>query len=79
MRYPDGSGGEANGIDPDASQERLSGLDFVHFGGRTMMERIFELADALEVFLAWSDVWDNEPNACVTRCRRLCQTAHRAL
>ena len=35
------------------------------------MERIFELADTLEVFLAWSDVWDDEPSACVTKPERL--------
>lgn len=69
--YPDGSGGEADGIDSDATQKHLSSLGFVHFGGHTMMERIFELADTLEVFLAWSDVWDDEPSACVTKPERI--------
>ena len=76
--YPDGSGGEVSGIDPDTTQERLSGLGFGHFGGRTMMERIFDLADALDAFLAWSDVWDDEPNACVTRWERLARVGEDA-
>lgn len=59
----------ANGI--DEVQERIVHLGFVHFGRRMIMERIFELADTLEVWLAWSDVWGDEPNACVTRAERL--------
>jgi len=69
--YPDGSGGEAHV--GDEGTERVEHIGFTHFGGRTMMERIFELADALEVFLAWSDAYKGEPSACVTREERLAQ------
>ncbi len=76
--YPDGSRGEANGLEAEDAQERIAHLGFVHFGGRMMMERIFELADTLEVFLAWSDVWGDEPQACVTRAERLARVGVQA-
>ena len=71
--YLDGSRGEAHAIDDDETQTPLKHLGFTHFGGRMLMERIFELADTLEVFLAWTDTCEGEPAACVTREERLAQ------
>jgi hypothetical protein len=67
LAYRDGSGGEANGIDEDPGQTRLDHLGFVHFGGPMMMERIFEIAQALDVVLVWTDTYGDEPCACVAR------------
>ncbi len=70
-RYPDGSGGRVHGIDPDDARDHLDYLCFERFGGRTMMERLFELADAVDAFLAWSGAGADEPSACVARIERL--------
>ncbi len=70
-RYPDGSGGRVHGIDPDDARDHLDYLCFERFGGRTMMERLFELADAVEAFLAWSGAGEGDPSACVARAERL--------
>ena len=70
-RYPDGSGGHVDGIDPGDTRDHLDYLHFDRFGGRTMTVRIFELADALDTYLVWSGVGADEPNACVARIERL--------
>ena len=70
-RYPDGSGGRVHGIDPDDARDHLDYLCFERFGGRTMMERLFELADAVDAFLAWSGAGEDDPSACVARTERL--------
>lgn len=68
FRYLDGSGGQtfsfARNVVDDACLDAIS-LD--RFGGRIMMERLFQLADEIGCFLVWTDVCDDGPVASVTR------------
>jgi len=52
VEYPDGSGGEIYGADSEEDEE-IDGLMFTHFGGDTLMARIWELADQTGSFLIW--------------------------
>lgn len=69
--YVDGSRGECYGLEMEDPGPTLDDLSFSHFGGRMMMERIFELADAFEVMAVWTDYQRGGPQACVTRADRL--------
>ncbi len=49
MRYAD-SRGEVYGAEDD----QINGIMLSHFGGRTILERAFELADKTKALICWS-------------------------
>lgn len=70
LHYVDGSGClEPPFADEDDTDDRS--LKFRRFGGRIMMERLFALAEALDVVLVWTDTYGDDPCACVVGADKL--------